>query len=357
MSEALLDFFYRMKAQEKILEKIHKIAEQIGRDVNIMEVCGTHTQAVSRYGIRSVMPKNVHLLTGPGCPVCVTAQEDIDAIVSLALAGIPIATYGDMLRVPGYFGSLEQAKRNGAQVFTVYSTEDALELQKEYPELVFFGLGFETTTPMTAYAIQKGLSVYSTHKLFIPAMHALLNMGEVRIDGFLDPGHVSAVIGTDAYKGLEASQVITGFNGDDILVAIYMLLLQILEKRKDIENEYRRAVKKEGNPSAYGKIFEVFEVADGNWRGFGIIPGSGLEVRKKYEKFDAKKKYKHILDKIDFSVSKKATGCKCDRVIRGLITPDQCPMFGKTCTPEKPYGPCMVSVEGGCNVHYRYRKQ
>lgn len=339
--------------QEKLQKKIKEIAEKIGRDINIMEVCGTHTQAISRYGIRSIMPKNINLLTGPGCPVCVTDQKDIDSIVKLALAGIPIATYGDVLRVPGFFGSLEEARQKGAKVFIVYSTEEALELQKEYPDLVFFGLGFETTTPMTAYAIKKGLCVYSTHKLFLPAMHALLDMGEIKIDGFLDPGHVSAIIGVRAYKNLKASQVITGFNADDILVAIYMLLVQISENRKDIENEYKRAVREKGNPIAYKEIFDVFEVKNGIWRGFGTIPKSGLEIQKKYEKFDAKKKYKNILNKIDFSVSKKATGCKCDRVVRGLMSPDKCPMFGKVCTPENPYGPCMVSVEGGCNVFYR----
>lgn len=188
-------------------------------------------------------------------------------------------------------------------------------------------------------------------------MRALLKMGEVKIDGFLDPGHVSAVIGTKPYEKLKASQVITGFEQDDILAGIFMLLVQILEGRKEVENEYIRAVRKEGNPSAWKKITDVFEVSNGNWRGFGKIPKSGLEIKKKYAKLDAKKKYAKILKSVDFSKSKKPTGCRCGEVIRGIITPEKCPMFGKVCTPEKPYGPCMVSVEGGCNVFFRYAEK
>lgn len=336
-----------------MLEKINKLAGEIGRDVNLMEVCGTHTQVISRSGICKVLPKNVHLITGPGCPVCVTAQGDIDAIISLALAGVPVATYGDLLRVPGQFGSLDQAREKGAKVFDVYSTEDALKLKEENPDLVFFGLGFETTTPMTAWAIKKGLTVYSTHKRFLPAMEALLAAGEVRIDGFIDPGHVSAIIGERPYDDLDAAQVITGFTEDDVLQGILMLLDQIKENRKDVENQYKRVVKKEGNKNARKIINEVFEIGDGDWRGFGIIANSGLEIREKYEKFDAKKKYKSILDKIDFSKSVDPNGCRCGDVIRGMINPKQCPMFARVCTPENPVGPCMVSVEGACHNFFR----
>ena len=339
--------------KSEMLKKINKLAGEIGWEVNLMEVCGTHTQAISRSGIRKVLPKNVHLITGPGCPVCVTAQKDIDAIISLALAGVPVATYGDLLRVPGQFGSLDQAREKGAKVFDVYSTEDALKLKEENPDLVFFGLGFETTTPMTAWAIKKGLTVYSTHKRFLPAMEALLAAGEVRIDGFIDPGHVSAIIGEKPYAKLDAAQVITGFTEEDVLRGILMLLGQIKNNEKKVENEYVRVVKKDGNASARKVIDEVFEVSDGDWRGFGIIPGSGLAIRKKYEKFDAKKKYKKILDKVDFSRSKDPAGCRCGEVIRGIISPKQCPMFGRACTPDNPVGPCMVSVEGACNNFFR----
>lgn len=345
---------YMQNQIKNIIKKINEIAKKIKHNVNLMEVCGTHTQAVARYGIKGLMPKNVHLTTGPGCPVCVTAQEDIDAIVSLALAGIPVATYGDMMRVPGFYGSLDQAREKGTKVLDVYSTEDALELQKKYPDLVFFGLGFETTAPMTAYAIKKGLTVYSTHKIFLPAMKALLNLGELKIDGYIAPGHVSTVIGIEPYKDMKAPQVITGFTAEDVLVGIYMLLKQISENRAEVENEYLRSVKKEGNPEAMKEIFEVFDVANGNWRGFGVIPKSGLEIKNKYKNFNAKIKYKNILDKVDFSQSRKLTGCRCGEIIRGLKNPSQCPMFKKVCTPENPIGPCMVSSEGACNVKYRY---
>lgn len=408
-----------MNYSQTLIREIHNLAKKIDRDVTLMEVCGTHTQAVSRFGIKNILPQNVKLVAGPGCPVCVTAQEDIDAVVSLALAGIPIATYGDAIRVPGSFGSLENARQRQsygeakpAKVFSVYSVTEAMKLAETNPGLVFLGLGFETTAPMTAWAIKQAhkgcvvpgansqgtthpepqamrepagasqgsriaepapegrrapceispgvrrpnldFSVYSTHKLFIPAMKALLDMGEIKIDGFIDPGHVSTIIGLEQYKILKGvPQVITGFEERDILEGIYMLLKQIAEGRADIENQYTRFVNPQGNPEAYKLIFDVFEPGDGNWRGFGIIPGSGLNIKKEFENFDAKIKYKNILDKVDFSKSRKPTACACGEIIRGLKSPTQCPMFKKVCTPENPYGPCMVSVEGVCNVEFR----
>lgn len=341
---------------QKIINQINKLAREIGREVSLMEVCGTHTQAISRFGIREILPKNIKLITGPGCPVCVTAQCDIDAIINLALSGIPVATYGDLLRVPGYFGSLNEAREKGAQVFDVYSVAEALEKQREYPGLVFFGLGFETTTPMTAWAIKSGLTVYSAHKIFLPAMEALLKNKDINIDGFIDPGHVSAVIGLEPYKKLKIPQVITGFEMQDVLEGILLLLNQIKNKDLTVINQYARVVKEDGNEEIRKIISEVFENCDGDWRGFGIIPGSGLKIRDKYKKFDAKIKYKNILDKVDFSKSKDPVGCKCGDVIRGLTEPQKCPMFGKLCKPDNPVGPCMVSVEGACNVTFRYAK-
>lgn len=337
----------------EIIKKIKKVARGIGRDVNLMEVCGTHTQAISQFGIRELLPKNINLITGPGCPVCVTAQKDIDAIISLALAGVPVATYGDVLRVRGFYGSLDEAREKGAKVFDVYSTEDALILQKKILNLVFFGIGFDTTTPMTAWAVKQGLNIFSTHKLFLPAMDALLEMGEIKIDGFISPGHVSAIVGVEPYKSMNVAQVITGFEAQDVLEGIYLLLLQIAEGRKDVENQYSRVVQGMGNLKARKITFDVFEIGAGNWRGFGNIPKSGLKLKKKHAKQDAKIIYKNILDKIDFSKSVEPVGCACGEIIRGLKTPKQCPMFGKTCTPENPTGPCMVSVEGACNVMYR----
>lgn len=340
---------------QDLIKKINSVAKELGRGVNLMEVCGTHTQAISRFGIREILPKNIRLITGPGCPVCVTSQRDIDALINLALAGIPIATYGDVLRVPGHFGSLDQAREKGAQVFDVYSVEEALEKQKEYPDLVFFGLGFETTSPMTAWAIQQGLTVYCAHKSFLPAMEALLKMGEIKIDGFIDPGHVSAVIGTKPYEKLKIPQVITGFEQQDVLEGILMLLNQIKNHDLTVLNQYTRLVKDEGNEKMRKIVQEVFETGDGDWRGFGFIPKSGLQIRKKYEQFDAKIKYKKILDRVDFSRSKDPAGCRCGDVIRGLMESKKCPLFGKVCNPDNPVGPCMVSVEGACNVAFRYR--
>lgn len=341
----------------ELIQKIIKIANEINRDVFLMEVCGTHTQAISRYGIRDILPQNIKLITGPGCPVCVTAQKDIDAIVNLALAGVPIATYGDLLRVPGYFGSLNQAREKGALVFSVYSVIEALEIKKQHSELVFFGLGFETTTPMTAWAIKNGLTVYNTHKIFLPAMRALLKDEKVRIDGFIDPGHVSVVIGKDPYVELDVPQVITGFEAKDILEGILILLKQVRDKNKEVINQYNRVVRNGGNKKIRKIIEDVFEISGGNWRGFGIIPGSGLQIREKYREFDARIKYESILDKVDFSKSQDPPGCKCGDIIRGIMDSQKCPMFGKICNPDNPIGPCMVSIEGACNVNFRYIKK
>ncbi|OGI17400.1 MAG: hydrogenase formation protein HypD, partial [Candidatus Moranbacteria bacterium RBG_19FT_COMBO_42_6] len=250
-----------MKNLQELIGKINSVAAQIKRPVNIMEVCGTHTQVVSRYGVRELLPENIRLLSGPGCPVCVTAQADIDAIVNLALAGIPIATYGDAIRVPGYFGSLEKARSLGAKVFPVYSVEEALELKGKHPDLVFFGIGFDTTAPMTAVALKKGLTVYSTPKLFLPAMDALLAMGELKIDGFMSPGHVSTIVGLKPYEHMKVAQVITGFEAEDVLVGLLMLLHQIKGGKRRVENEYARSVRKLGNPKARQILIEEFKIA------------------------------------------------------------------------------------------------
>ncbi len=340
----------------KLIQEIKELARQIGREINLMEVCGTHTQAISRFGLRSLMPENIRLITGPGCPVCVTPQKDIDAVVNLALAGVPVASYGDALRVPGRFGSLDKAREKGAKVFSVYSIEEVLPLKEKYPDLVFLGIGFETTAPMTAWGVKQGLTVYSAHKVFPPAMAALLEDQEVKVDGFIAPGHVSAIIGTEPYKKIKAPQVISGFEANDILESIYMLLLQIKEGRQEVENQYKRLVKKEGNREAQKLIAEVFEIQEGSWRGLGDIPGSGLEIRKEFQEQDAKVKYKDIFRKIDFSRSIDPPGCRCGDVLRGVILPRQCPLFGKVCQPDNPVGACMVSVEGACHNFWRYQK-
>ncbi|MFZ2970953.1 MAG: hydrogenase formation protein HypD, partial [Minisyncoccia bacterium] len=343
---------------EDVTKKINTLAEKIGRNVILMELCGTHTEAVAKFGIKKLLPKNIKLLSGPGCPVCVTDQSDINAVIKLALEGIPISCYGDVLRVPGTMQmknkndkskfknegkilvnkgepeaslSLDKARELGADVTEVYSTEDALKLQKTKPDLVFFGLGFETTTPMTADAIKRGLTVYSSHKLFVPAMQALADTPSLKIDGFINPGHVSTIIGTEPYKELRIMnyesrikfkiqslpQVITGFTSEDVLIGIYMLLKQIAEGRAEVENEYTRAVRQEGNPIAMKLINEVFEVEDAFWRGLGKIPNSGFEIRPKYSKYDAKVKYKDILSE-NYESRIMNHGCICGAILRGL---------------------------------------
>ncbi|MCK5332670.1 hydrogenase formation protein HypD [Candidatus Parcubacteria bacterium] len=349
-----------------IIKKIETLAKEIKREVVIMELCGTHTEAVAKNGIKKILPKNIRLLSGPGCPVCVTDQKDVDAVLTLALSGVPIACYGDVLKVPGNLVlkadpekqklSLNKARELGADVSAVYSTIDALKLQKEKPDLVFFGLGFETTTPMTADAIKKGLTVYSSHKLFLPAMQVLVDSPTLKIDGFLDPGHVSAMIGVEPYRKFKLAQVITGFTGEDVLFGIYMLLRQIAEGRKVVENEYTRCVKPKGNPVARKLVNDVFEAGDAFWRGLGTIPNSGLDIREKYAKYDAKVKYRDVLNSLDekYEILNTSNGCICGAIMRGLKQPKDCQLFNKKCTSENPIGACMVSAEGACGIEVKY---
>ncbi|MFZ2226718.1 MAG: hydrogenase formation protein HypD [Candidatus Moraniibacteriota bacterium] len=339
---------------DKLVKNIHIKAKKIGRPIRLMELCGTHSQTIAEHGIKKLMPKNITLVSGPGCPVCVTDQSDIDVMVGLALARIPVAVYGDTMGVPGNVMSLEEARRNGADVQIVYSISEAVELQKEKPSLVFFGLGFETTTGMTAWAIKNGLTVYSAHKLFPPAMEVLLANQKIKVDGFIDPGHVSAMIGTEVYQKFNIPQVVAGFSGVDVLVAIDKLLEQILENKVRVENAYGRLVKKEGNKKALKLISEVFEVCDARWRGLGEIKNSGLKIRKKYQLQDASFVYRKLITKIKKEIIIKPSNCKCGLVLQGLIEPKGCSLFRRACTPESPQGACMVSVEGSCNVEYRY---
>jgi hydrogenase expression/formation protein HypD len=340
----------------KILEEIKKKADKIGQPIRLMELCGTHSQTIAEHGIKKLMPKNVSLVSGPGCPVCVTDQSDIDVVVGLALSGLPVAVYGDTMQVPGNVMSLEGAKRSGADVKIVYSISEAVAMQKEKPNLVFFGIGFETTTGMTAWAIKNGLTVYSAHKLFPLAMEALLANKKIRVDGFIDPGHVSAIIGTEVYQKFNIPQVVAGFSGEDVLLAINMLLSQIFENKPRVENAYGRLVKKEGNKKALKLISEVFEVCDARWRGLGEIKNSGLKIRKKYQLQDASVVHKKLIAKIKKEIKSKPSACKCGLVLQCLIEPKNCPLFRRACTPESPQGACMVSVEGSCNVEYRYGK-
>ncbi|MDI6777642.1 MAG: hydrogenase formation protein HypD [Patescibacteria group bacterium] len=337
-----------------ILEDIRKKALLASRPLTFMELCGTHSQTVAQHGIKNILPKNIKLVAGPGCPVCVTDQSDIDNIIGLALEGIPIATYGDVLKVPGNSMSLEKARAGGTDVSAVYDVAEALEIKKRKPDLVFFGMGFETTTPMTAWAVRKGLTIYSSHKRFFPAMETLLKKKSLKIDGFINPGHVSAITGTKMYEKLKVPQVVAGFEAIDVLRAISMLLDQILNGKHEVQNEYARVVKKGGNPRAQKIIAEVFEVVDANWRGLGKIKSSGLAIRKKYQKQNAEYVFENLLKKIRRKTTSKPTACKCGEVLQGLRDPKNCPLFAKICNPQNPQGPCMVSVEGTCSIDYKY---
>ncbi len=339
------------------------IAELADRPMTFMEFCGGHTHAIMQSGIRQALPENVRLLSGPGCPVCVTDQLDIDR--AIALAGLPdvtLATFGDMMRVPGTTQTLQEAAAAGADVRVVYSPLDAVTLAERHPErqVVFLGVGFETTAPGVAAAMQMArargvpnFSVYSMHKYTPPAMRAILDAGEVRLDGVIGPGHVSTIIGLRAWDFLPDDYgipvVASGFEPVDILLSVKMLVEQVAAGEARAANAYSRSVRPEGNPAALRVMHEVFEPADAPWRGFGILPGSGMGLRPEYSAFDARTRF--TLPDIP---SREPPGCRCGEVLRGVIEPPDCPLFGKICTPDRPLGPCMVSDEGACAAHYLY---
>ena len=338
-----------------------RIQEKKVRPVNLMEVCGTHTVAIFKHGIRQFLPNKVNMLSGPGCPVCVTPNADIDKAIALAKnAGVILTTFGDMMKVPGSYSSLHQAKAAGADIRVVYSILDALKIAESnsHKSVVFYGIGFETTAPTTAGAIieadQLGIDNFfflSVHKLIPPAMRALLDSDEVHIDGFICPGHVSTIIGSQPYEFIPKEYgipcVIAGFEPLDILHAIDMLLEQIVAEEPRVDIQYRRAVREEGNPIALKYLSTVFEVTDSCWRGIGIIPESGLKLGQRYKRFDAKDVFKIVP-----GPPKEAAGCRCGDILRGVSTPHECRLFAEACTPEHPVGPCMVSTEGTCSAWY-----
>lgn len=345
---------------ERLLERIR---QRPPIEVALIEVCGTHTVAVFRHGLRRLLPPNITLVSGPGCPVCVTSNRDIDHAIALArLEDTILVTFGDMMRVPGSTSSLQQARAQGADVRVVYSTLDALEIARSNPlkQVVFFGVGFETTAPTVACSILEAerlgtgnYFVYSVHKVMPPPMRALVSSGEVHIDGFLCPGHVSAVIGASPYQFLAREFgipcVIAGFEPLDILQAIDMLLVMRLEGRADVEIEYRRAVRPGGNPVALDQMYRVFRPVDAEWRGLGTIALSGLAIREEYSRFDAARAFQ-----VDPGPTREHPGCRCGDVLRGTITPPECPLYGTACSPDSPVGPCMVSSEGSCSSWYQY---
>lgn len=347
------------------------IVSQIKKaEVNLkfMHVCGTHQDTLVKHGLDVLLQKcGIEIGQGPGCPVCVTTPKEIEEILVLAKEGKTIATFGDMIRVPGVTSSLQQMKAEGCDIRTVYSIEDSLllaEKQKE-KEVVFMAVGFETTAPTTASVLLRdpplSFSVLCCHRLIPPALQAILDMGEIKIDGFIEPGHVSTIIGVRPYEFISNNyhipQVITGFEPIDLLMGAWMLVRQIQQGKAEVENEYTRVVKPEGNRKAQQIMKQVFEPVDVKWRGFPVILQSGLMLRKKYVQYDARKKYEEELLELTEKEFTEPVGCLCGDVLRGLISSKECPLFGRQCTPDNPVGPCMVSSEGNCNIQYRYSKK
>ena len=331
--------------------------------LRLMEVCGTHTVAIHRHGLRAMLPDNIKLVSGPGCPVCVTPLAYIDHAIALARRDdVTITTFGDLMRVPGSTSSLEKERANGADVRVATSPVEALDIAAGSPgrKVVFLGVGFETTAPTVALAMklahQRGLKnffVLCGHKTMPQALRALVNNGDINIDGFLMPGHVSAVIGAAPYQFLvdefRLPCVITGFEPVDVMQGILMLLRQVKAGRPRVEIQYKRAVSPEGNPRAVAAMEEVFQPADAEWRGVAMIPGSGLSIRAGYAGLDAAAQ---IEVEIEPAVEKK--GCLCGLVLQGFKEPADCPLFGKVCTPLQPVGACMVSSEGSCAAAFKY---
>lgn len=335
-------------AEKTILQTLEDITD---RDLCFMHICGTHEAAIARAGLRSVLPKQLKIVMGPGCPVCITPQGEIDAALELVEKGSIIATYGDLLRVPGTKGSLESC---GGDVRVVQGVHKAVEIaQKTDREVVFISVGFETTAPTVAATIlkkpPKNFSILSSHRIVPPAMKWLLEQGEAKLHGFMLPGHVCTVTGYADYEQFPVPQVVAGFEPEDILLGLLMLVRQIREGTHNVDNAYPRAVTREGNLKAKSVMYEVFEPFDVEWRGFPVIPGSGLRLKKEFEQYDAQKKFGIVFKHIG-----KHSACICDKVLRGIAQPSDCKMFGKACTPRTPVGPCMVSHEGACKIWHLY---
>ncbi len=355
------DEFRNGLTARRLIEAIRKRSK---RPVRLMEICGTHTVSIFRHGLRSVLPDTVTLVSGPGCPVCVTATEEIDRAVKLARTpGAILATFGDLVRVPGSESTLKKEMASGADVAMVYSTMDALALARKQPEkeVVFLGIGFETTAPTVAAAVltaartgTRNFSVLSAHKLLPPAMEALLSSGDLGIDGFICPGHVTTIIGVEPYRRVaekyQTPCVVTGFEPVDILQGILMLIEFLEDGRAETAIQYKRGAAEEGNVKARNIMDRVFHAVEAPWRGLGRIPESGLALRPEIRTFDAAYRF-------DLRVppAQEPPGCRCGDVLRGMLSPPECRLFRKSCTPDSPVGPCMVSAEGTCAAYYKYQ--
>ena len=347
------------------IQLLHEAAADIG-PVNFMEVCGTHTMSAFRCGLPSILPPNVTLLSGPGCPVCVTSQGDIDQMIELAYRpNVTVCTYGDMLRVPGRRGSLQEARSRGADIRVVYSATDVLRYAKEQPqrEFVFIAVGFETTAPATAATVRlaarqglRNLSFFVSHKRVMPALEALLANGQTELHGLLCPGHVSVIIGADAYRPLVDLHglpcVIAGFEERLMITALMQLARQVRSGKAALVNQYPEAVTDSGNRVALALLDEVLEPGSAEWRGFGQIPESGLRLKDEYQGFDATRRFG-----LEQVASREHPRCICGKVVTATAVPSDCELFGEKCTPTRPVGPCMVSSEGTCQAWFKYRRQ
>jgi len=348
--------FRDQRLAKRLAEKIRELEPE--EPTKFCHVCGTHEWTISHYGIRSLLPENVEVIAGPGCPVCITPASLVDGAVELALDGVVVATYGDMFRTPGTRSSLCQARAEGADVRIVYSITDAVRMAREERrrDFVFFAIGFETTAPSTAVEVLRkppgNLSFLVAHRLIPPAMELLADMEDLAIRGFIAPGHVSTIIGAQPYAVFPERYgmpvVVAGFEPLDVLMAIYMLLKQLKEGVARLENEYTRAVRWEGNVRAKEFMRRAFDVVDGAWRGIGLIPNSALELKKAFREHDAIERYG--LDVRSTPGCDVPPGCRCHEIMVGKAYPMDCPLFLKACRPDRPVGPCMVSIEGTCRI-------
>ncbi|KAF5088990.1 Hydrogenase maturation factor HypD [anaerobic digester metagenome] len=344
---------------KNLSREIIKRIENISRPVKIMHVCGSHEHTIMQHGIRSLLPKEVEIVAGPGCPVCCVPAREVDECLYLARQGVTIATFGDMLRVPGATGSLMDAKADGADVRIVYGVNNAVEIAEKIDnEVVFMAAGFETTAPTTASEIVSGppenLSFLSCHRMIPPALKFLIESGEVNLNALIEPGHVATIIGTEPYnifsEKYNIPQVVAGFNPLDVLMSVYMILKQFKDGKAEVQNEYKRAVRDEGNVRAQELLEEVFYITSREWRGFPTIPDSVYEIRDEFSQFNTREKFDIEVEETQDVV----TGCICGPILRGIARPEECKLFKKECNPMNPVGACMVSKEGTCNIAYRY---
>jgi hydrogenase expression/formation protein HypD len=340
--------------------------KRLMKPMTIMEVCGTHTMAIHRGGIPSLLPDGMKLLSGPGCPVCVTPTSYLDKAIAIARQNdVILTTFGDMLRVPSSNGSLAHLRTDGFPVEVVYSPAQAVEMAKDNPtkQVIFLGVGFETTIPTIAASIKfardndiRNYSVLTAHKLVIPALRALISDPDLSVDGFLLPGHVSIVLGLEPYRFIaddyNRACVIAGFEPADVMQSLLMLAKQIEEDNQSVEIQYLRVVKPKGNHVAREIIDEVYEIADANWRGFGVIPDSGLVIRERFADFDAERRFP-----VDVAEVAEPAGCRCGEILQGKINPTECGLFETVCNPEHPVGACMVSSEGTCAAYYKHSRK